>query len=581
MENRLEQGHKKHAQVRMHRKGEKGTKMNWERRFQHWILDRGYDYYLREAVKNMKVTEDCITADVMGTESYEVEIFLEDGEVAEMYCSCPYAEEGKNCKHMAAVLYEWSEEEKQGTASDMQDQEWENFDRREEIRAWIQETDPEIVTEFLTNLLAEDEQLWLQFRTLSGEENLEQDLQPYAQQIDEIAWRYLGRDGFISYYDARGFISELDDILSNDVRAMVDQQDYGNAFQVLNYILGTLGTVDMDDSDGGTGYLADKIYEYWQEILSCVSHEEKAQMFDWLASHLTGSILDYLEEYIERILLNAFPEDEYRQRKLGLIEKEIQEAVRQTDPWTKDYELEKWVPTYLAMLEEMGEEEKIDAVFRQYWEYSPVRRYYINQCMEKKEYDQALEALDDSIQRDQTFLGLISDYEQKKKEIYRLQGSKEKYLRQLWKLELQVLPADLEIYRELKKQYSKEEWLQKREELFEKLPARAHADQLYQEEKMYDRLLDYVMESIGIFGLQQYGDVLQEHYPKEILEKYKMELETMVIHSGDRKKYQYLVSILRSMKGIKGGAQVVDQIVEEWRRRYRNRPAMMDELSRL
>ena len=308
---------------------------------------------------------------------------------------------------------------------------------------------------------------------------------------------------------------------------------------------------------------------------------EKAQMLTGLRSHLTGSILDYLEEYIERILLNAFPEDEYRQRKLGLIEKEMQEAVRQTDPWTKDYELGKWVPTYLAMLEEMGEEEKIDAVFRQYWEYSPVRRYYINQCMEKKEYDQALEALDDSIQRDQTFLGLISDYEQKKKEIYRLQGSKEKYLRQLWKLELQVLPADLEIYRELKKQYSKEEWLQKREELFEKLPARAHADQLYQEEKMYDRLLDYVMESIGIFGLQQYGDVLQEHYPKEILEKYKMELETMVIHSGDRKKYQYLVSILRSMKGIKGGAQVVDQIVEEWRRRYRNRPAMMDELSRL
>ena len=150
MENRLEQGLKKHAQVRMHRKGEKGTKMNWERRFQHWILDRGYDYYLREAVKNMKVTEDCITANVMGTEPYEVEIFLEDGEVAEMYCSCPYAEEGKNCKHMAAVLYEWSEEEKQGTASDMQDQEWENFDRREEIRAWIQDTDPEIVTEFLT-----------------------------------------------------------------------------------------------------------------------------------------------------------------------------------------------------------------------------------------------------------------------------------------------------------------------------------------------------------------------------------------------------------------------------------------------
>lgn len=26
-----------------------------------------------------------------------------------MYCSCPYALDGRNCKHMAAVLYEWSE----------------------------------------------------------------------------------------------------------------------------------------------------------------------------------------------------------------------------------------------------------------------------------------------------------------------------------------------------------------------------------------------------------------------------------------------------------------------------------------
>ena len=36
----------------------------------------------------------------------------------------------------------------------------------------------------------------------------------------------------------------------------------------------------------------------------------------------------------------------------------MQEAVRQTDPWTKDYELGKWVPTYLAMLEEMERKRK-------------------------------------------------------------------------------------------------------------------------------------------------------------------------------------------------------------------------------
>ena len=35
---------------------------------------------------------------------------VNNGEVTDMYCSCPYALDGKNCKHMAAVLYEWSED---------------------------------------------------------------------------------------------------------------------------------------------------------------------------------------------------------------------------------------------------------------------------------------------------------------------------------------------------------------------------------------------------------------------------------------------------------------------------------------
>ena len=66
---------------------------------------RGYDYYCDGAVENMEVGHDDILADVVGTEDYEVEISLNDGEVTDMYCSCPYAAGGNNCKHMAAVLY--------------------------------------------------------------------------------------------------------------------------------------------------------------------------------------------------------------------------------------------------------------------------------------------------------------------------------------------------------------------------------------------------------------------------------------------------------------------------------------------
>ena len=80
--------------------------MNWQKLFASHILERGYDYYCDGAVENIEIGRDDIRADVVGTEDYEVEISLNDGKVTDMYCSCPYAAGGNNCKHMAAVLYE-------------------------------------------------------------------------------------------------------------------------------------------------------------------------------------------------------------------------------------------------------------------------------------------------------------------------------------------------------------------------------------------------------------------------------------------------------------------------------------------
>lgn len=86
--------------------------------------------------------------------------------------------------------------------------------------------------------------------------------------MDIIARRYLGRNQFINYYEAQGFISELEDIIDEDVRRMIDNKDYQCAFNLMNYIFTTIGEVDMDDSDGGTGMLADRIYQLWLELLS-------------------------------------------------------------------------------------------------------------------------------------------------------------------------------------------------------------------------------------------------------------------------------------------------------------------------
>ena len=162
-----------------------------------------------------------------------------------------------------------------------------------------------------------------------------------------------------------------------------------------------------------------------------------------------------------------------------------------------------------------------------------------------------------------------------------MQGNKSAYIEQLWQLVLDHEAGDLDLYRELKKQYCVDEWLVKREEIFKKLPAYAHVERLYKEEKLYDRLLTYVLNSPGLYALQEYEKVLKKEYPEQILDKYKYEVNTMAMHTSDRKHYAYLVSLLQKMQQMKDGGKLVEQIAAEWKVKYKNRPAMMDELRKL
>ena len=163
--------------------------MNWKKLFAIHILERGHDYYCDDAVENMEISDDII--------SYK--------------------------KKLTAV---------------------------EELVRGANEED---VRSFLAAVLAEDEKLLLRFHNTINKQVTREDINNYIRQVDIISDRYLGRNHFISYYEADGFISELEEIIDEDVRRMIDNGNYLSAFEVMNYIFVLIGDVDMDDSDGGTG----------------------------------------------------------------------------------------------------------------------------------------------------------------------------------------------------------------------------------------------------------------------------------------------------------------------------------------
>lgn len=152
--------------------------------------------------------------------------------------------------------------------------------------------------------------------------------------------------------------------------------------------------------------------------------------------------------------------------------------------------------------------------------------YYIGLCEEEGTYEEALQALDESIAKDRSLSKLqIRDYEKQKKDIYRVIKD-EDIIEQLWKLVEDYSPVDIEVYRELRGLYDEKSWSELRERIISSIRDFQSRNELLEEEKLYDRLLDSVLQSPGLYTLRQYDDVLGELYPVQILEKYRAAAES-------------------------------------------------------
>lgn len=86
----------------------KKKNISWRQLFTQSIRSRGRSYYLAGKAKKLSDDGDGqYSAIVRGSRNYHVMIQLDPDtlEVDYMDCSCPYAVDGHNCKHEAAVLY--------------------------------------------------------------------------------------------------------------------------------------------------------------------------------------------------------------------------------------------------------------------------------------------------------------------------------------------------------------------------------------------------------------------------------------------------------------------------------------------
>lgn len=79
--------------------------MIWHAGFEGPILGRGKTCFKDGAVVGLHRGTPEWQALVVGTKLYRVGVGMERGNVTSLRCNCPYAREGKKCKHIAALFY--------------------------------------------------------------------------------------------------------------------------------------------------------------------------------------------------------------------------------------------------------------------------------------------------------------------------------------------------------------------------------------------------------------------------------------------------------------------------------------------
>lgn len=551
---------------------------SWECLFKTHILARGWDYYENGAVSSLERTGTGYKATVEGSYDYEVEVEIYDNEIVDMFCDCPYAEDGNYCKHMAAVLYEIEEKSAQMTSEVREN----STDIKTELEDVIKNIDESEVRNILLELALKDDSLQNQILTKYVDKISPVQMNRLKQEVEMIAWKYSDRSGYVDYYHAMDYVHDLEAFLDENVQNLIDKKLIMQAFELTNEVFHMVGNQDIDDSDGGTTWIANSCYEYWKQILDQATDEQRDQMFQWFKGRPQNYVIDYMEDYISDFLMDEFHDTSMLLEKLRMLDELIERAGDKTDCgslYSSYYGFENIILKRLQIMKELNySENEINEYRTKFRHFSAIRELEIKEYLDKKAYDKAIEVLEESKKLDKEYAGLVSKYSEQLIQIYHKTGQQEDYKKELICQVFSCRQDNLENVKLLKATCDEEEWCTYREQILNSNSCLGIKFRFLEFEELYDRLLKTIVESGSIYTLDQYEKVLKKKFPDIVRDTYVNYVRKHAESVCDRKAYKGLMTYLKKITKYPDGRGKADQIAKEWKVIYRRRPAMMDEL---
>ena len=134
--------------------------------FDDVIFKRGLNYFYEDRVQDVSKRKDNFYSTVEGTYPYKVKIKVKYDDIEDMYCNCPYAEDGNYCKHMAATLI-YIEQNLEDIVTD-KDEEKQIVKRTKEIEKYLANISEQELKQYIKDIALDNKKIYTDLKTMNN-----------------------------------------------------------------------------------------------------------------------------------------------------------------------------------------------------------------------------------------------------------------------------------------------------------------------------------------------------------------------------------------------------------------------------
>jgi len=546
------------------------------------ILKRGLAYFKGGAITDFsEISNGEYEAIVSGTEDYTVQLEIKNNVIIEHNCDCPY-DMGAVCKHVVAVIFHLQQDELELSHSfpnSLQKKKKTKSDNQQ-IKELLKAISHNELMEFVEENCKKDKKFRIYFLVSFGHLSQNQSKEFYQKQIHSILQTAAGRDGWIGWSDMKYVVNTTQPFLEN-AEQYLQNKNFENVFFISTALLEevTVAFQYGDDSNGDLGYFVESA----MELLSKLSKEEislalKKETFEYCISVFKQKLFEDWDWHLGILHIAGDLIDN---------EKEADIILNCLESVNGEYEREYAQSYKLELLRQYKDPKDVEEFINKNISNSKIRKQEIEKAFESQNFERAIALAKDGITCDeQSKPGLAKDWYDWLLKIALVQNDKPKIIKYARFRLIENFGATQDYYQILKDTIEPEKWHPFLEEIIKEVTPKKRwtytelIRKIYIKEEWWDRLFLMLKQNLSLENIQENEQYLAKDYSIELIELYSERLTNYVEKFVGRNHYQTACRYLRRMKKL-GANERVNELIELFRKKYTQRKALMDELTKV